>query len=1025
MKRFIRKFLLLGAVLCSVLGIALTACQPSSPPEEPRTATYTVTVSGSDEHLSLETIKVQLLEGSSPVGEKTLTDGKAVFEGLPAKTYTATLTGVSEGFTFADVTLTPAEPSATIAIVRTATHFVSVQYGASNDVFGQAHAASPASGVKAEVYASATETTPIASAVTNENGVAVFTLGEDADGGIVRLSGYHPGFAFSPATAELEEDTDITLTPKDTLGKTSAVPLLWTLGENELPFTEAILAQYTTVYAAFIPDETGTYTLTASSESANVSSDALSDLLGGAMDLKQVVSLTQSVPCVFACSSSGSSDGNFGYSVLIEKGGTPAEKPEPPVDDPTEWKGSGTESDPYIITKLAGDYSVKLTDKGVGEYDIVYLSYTASEDANFTVTSSDQDFYMRVTGGAYTEAKPGSYSYGMSDPLLIKKGVTYLFAISPYDESATGDLTITFKIEEGYSGWLPSWEGEGKYNNPYLITELVGDYTVVTSNGGSYFKYTAAEAGEYTLTASSAMSVRLYQASEYSLKHSMLEDRILAADLAADGKCGLSLEAGKDYILVVLPAGADGEPGEFTLTFSIAVGKYENEGGGGGETPPPPVGDPDGSAELPFPIDAFPGKHDFDGTKTTYYTFTPSADATYRVTPLQAIYLKFTTPSTAGSLSYSGQDRDSYPYKDFALKGGTQYVFSVMGYGPSPSADASYVVHEVNADGELIVNELVGSHYGTVKYTNSGYVPNVYVYSAQEAGEYTFKLVSGDVSVSFSGTQTATPDLNTVDGTAKVVLAEGETLLFTVDATEKDNTQLRKNRLFELEVTVSEPEEEDPWEGSGTGQDPYILDDILGEHELKGSQDGVYYRYISAEAKTVYATSSDEMKVTIDGYSFDSSKMLFKQYTLGTGSITIKVYTLDGSSSKVNLTVSETAPQGASADDPIALGELAGSHTIEKVGEGLYYSATVAESGSYSLVSTTPINISINGTNYAFNKADVEHVVELEEGTVSLWFRCWGATIDAVGFTATKVETSSEPDGSESNPFPLVTGAVK
>ena len=112
MTRIKKLFLfLLVAAMTTALSLGIVACG-----EDEKPVTYTVTVSCEDES-ALSGVKARLDKDGKKSEEKALSSGKAGFE-LEAGSYTVVLTGVPEGYTYEQKTVTESAPNASVTLTK-------------------------------------------------------------------------------------------------------------------------------------------------------------------------------------------------------------------------------------------------------------------------------------------------------------------------------------------------------------------------------------------------------------------------------------------------------------------------------------------------------------------------------------------------------------------------------------------------------------------------------------------------------------------------------------------------------------------------------------------------------------------------------------------------------------------------------------------------------------------------------------------------------------------------------------------
>ncbi len=637
--------------------VALTAKQAGE-----ELVTYTVTVV-CDDDISLDGVKVQLKKGAENAGEKELEDGKASFE-LEAGTYTATLTGCPEDYTYEPQTLTAVSPAATIRLTKqeSAAVEVTVSVKAGKDVFGADRPKTPLGNAKVAFYASATDLKPLAEGVTDENGKANFAI--PAGVYLANVNGAEiENFKLSGTAAEIELQAQ--------LGSKTA-PFVWKEGANELPFTRETLEALGdgSVYCTFVAAKSGLYSFDADNYNANVESDLFEDGLIGMSD-HVTATLEAGVVYTFACTSTGAlgESGEFGYRVTVTEGDTKEGGDAPAVP----WTGSGTEQDPYLLQTLKNSYRVQIKYEN-GAYVPVYFKYTETAAAKYAIYSTDQNFYMTVGDRHYTGGGDASSELSLFE---TETGKDYLFALSPFDDEGTENVIVSFTIGD-YTGYIPKWEGGGKFSSalgvddPYLIETLVDSYEVHGADR-VYFKYAATETKNYTVTLEGTDGFDLLLRNYNNGKPDSGNHYTLSA---SHKTAVISLTAGTTYLFGVL-GGDDGLDGNltFVVNFTIAEGGTPDT-----ETPEQPG---DGTKANPFALDDILGEHTLKvSAEGLYYTFTVQKTGVYGFTAVTALYLS-DFQGVNGQVMNTLQGSKGGETKDYNLIAGIVYTFRLSGYGPS------------------------------------------------------------------------------------------------------------------------------------------------------------------------------------------------------------------------------------------------------------------------------------------------------------------------------------------------------
>ena len=638
---------------------------------------------------------------------------------------------------------------------------------ANKDLFGRDYTPAAAAGMKVELYLGEAITATV-TGTTDAEGKYTFTalkLGTYK----VKVNGTDAG------TIEVGETTSTAAVNVNFAGGTVNAPLAFQVGANALPFTQQILETLgdESVHYTLKVDKSGLYSFDANNKNANVSGEAL-ELAGGLIAVEHIaVELEADKVYTFACSSAGSADTGFDYTVTITEGNTQGGGDTPTVP----WTGAGTKDSPYIITELKNEYTVQLVyDNG---YTPVYFKYTETKGAKYAIYSSNQDFFLSVMLVDGDSLKPvKTYSSGgneASEVSLFETADTaeYLFELSPYDEDSTTTLTVKFTIGD-YAGWMSKWEGSGRFqkaqtkpsvpgiDDPYIIKTLIDTYDVMVSPAGVYFKYEATETKNYTIAATASytlsFSVRDYNDGDpIELKTYETVDKNPVA---------FTLNAGTTYLFYINLTNPDVQEEVWSLLL-----KFKIEEGQAVVDPE----QPDGSEDHPYVLENVVGEHnDVDATSDgVWYTFTATEDADY------VFALK-----TKGWLVVNG--KDLFSASDSAsktvtltVKTGRSYTVGVKTYGGAATAKVSYSVTKKSnePDGSkerpfVLTGDFLGEH--TVSVPSSVYykatisedmtvvitantaltltIGNVSLQTAAAGKEQTFTLSKGDILIKFEKT---------------------------------------------------------------------------------------------------------------------------------------------------------------------------------------------------------------------------------------------------------------------------------
>ena len=536
-------------------------------------AAYTVTVTCEDESV-LAGVKVRLMLGTTVAEEKTLSDGKADFRLQPGD-YLVTLVGVPAEYTYEQKTFTEPDSAVTIALTKISKAAdVTVKVAAGKDMFGKDRPETLLQNAHVDFYRSETDIKPVASATTNESGVAHFD--ELAAGTyLVNVNGKeHRNVSVSGGAA--------TVTLNEKLGS-GVAPLVWTLGENEVPFTQEALESLgeSNVYYTLVVQEDGVYSFDADNYNVNVTCDAIEGDLNYTDD-HIAVTLTAGTVYTFACSSTGAlaESGNFGYTVTVTKGNTQegGTTPDPDTPDVPEkptapWKGSGTEAEPYEIETLVGEFKNVYVEYDGTAFTTVYFKYTPAADGSYTVTLTEPGNAIvtfvgasPAVGAVYPQLNAESGVLSVS--LKIKKGTAFMIRITGNDEAKkTATFLCSFKVET----YTEAAAKKGSVHNPDTLAELLGTHTVTTANT-YYYLYHATAAGTYTVSTTYSQGIVFTVRTELNPDKfgAPTGKKLFSRKLSAGDLGKFELEADKDYYFAI-SSGSDGEASgaEETLNFTM------------------------------------------------------------------------------------------------------------------------------------------------------------------------------------------------------------------------------------------------------------------------------------------------------------------------------------------------------------------------------------------------------------------------------------------------------------------------
>lgn len=469
MKKVYKNSLVLGLILCLILCAALfVACDPDK--NDPPTATYTVTVTCEDAQ-ALTDVKVSLKNSAGEVAaQKALEQGKATFELAPAN-YTATLSGVPEGYTFEDGALTATKLECTIEIALPPvlnTYTVTINYPAVKDVYGNViTAAGPGTGVTVSLYVgqldddnlSKLPTPPELAATkqTDDTGKAVFELPGDLYTVVVsglaagQSINYRVGSTMVKAyTVDLFSPTLALPLKEPTLwGLDEKCPIALQLGPNEVPLSREVLEKlndmdlYPAVYYTFTPEESGEYTFTTTKNAKITEGEGFDPyeqptiLINGEGSF--VLTLEKGKPHMLLCSANNSTD--FSYTITIERGGESQSGSDFSATPFETFEG------PHSVTVPTGDPANDILENVSGNVAPVWYSFTATENATYILSDPTQTLWLEIFENDIANPTDGWQLNGDEGDdhieFTVKEGTTYYFWICTWSEDPG---TVTFTI---------------------------------------------------------------------------------------------------------------------------------------------------------------------------------------------------------------------------------------------------------------------------------------------------------------------------------------------------------------------------------------------------------------------------------------------------------------------------------------------------------------------------------------------------------------------------------------------------
>ena len=408
MQRTMKKFVLVLMFVCSLIcSVVLAACKTKTP-NTPTTATYTVSVTCDDSELNLTTLTAQWKSGTTVKASKALaSNGEASVE-LEEGTYTVTLTGNLDGYSFEDATVTATNKTANISIKKntttqptTATYTVNVTC---ND------SALDLTTLTAQWKSG---TTVKGSKALAADGTASVELVEGTY--TVTLTGNLNGYSFDDATVTAENKTaNISITKNGVQPTTATYTVNVTCDDSALDLT-TLTAQWksgTTVKeskalasngAASVELEEGTYTVTLT---GNLDGYSFEDATVTAENKTANISISKTAVTVTYTVSVTCDDSGLNLTTLTAQW----------LGDDSSIKASkALAADGTASVELEeGTYTVTLSGD-LEDYTFEAVTVTAeNKTANITITANDVDIDDPDLAAAYRLYKKYARALGES-----------------------------------------------------------------------------------------------------------------------------------------------------------------------------------------------------------------------------------------------------------------------------------------------------------------------------------------------------------------------------------------------------------------------------------------------------------------------------------------------------------------------------------------------------------------------------------------------------------------------------------
>lgn len=806
MNKTLKKLLIFGLSLCLILCGA--ACTGNT---ENNKTVYTVTVTCEESEV-LSNVKVQIkkADGSS-AGESGLTNGKATFE-LETASYTATLTGVPEDYTFTEGNLSGTSTACTIAITKKAAQPADKTY--SGKVTVQLPDGTAVKNIKVWLT---DEKGNASSATTDENGVASFTLKNGVYSVRIEADVWPNGFTF--------DDEKFTLTVKDADAQVT-VKFDETLNEYTVTVLYPDLKDvYDTLVQAAGPAQGVTVSLY---------EGKLEDDNEAALADKTPVSVKETdaegkasfslAGDLYTIVLSGYTEGlrlsypEGEYVITISK---EAPSCEVTFREPTRVGASSNSP----LSFQMGVNTVPLTNQALSYNGMgIYYAFKPENTGNYTFSATNNALILKESFEPFVTG-------GKSAVMEMTAGETYLFICSATGTPQTYTVTIAEggDIEGGGSEQTYPWtEGKGTVEEPYLANTLAGEYNNlhVPASSPFYLSYTPTADEEYTFSAiGDNLWLEIYDNTEdlVSGNDSLLQ-------LNDDTTTGsITLKANTKYYILI---------GTWDDSEDTVGVKIEKKGG--------TAATPDGSKENPFVFETLPGEHsvtivageknDEDLTEdvlSVWYKYVATEDATYTLSdPTKTAWISVCENSTdknsqAAIGQFLGDNMPDPASIEFHVKSGATYFFWICTWSEKPGTvtfkiekkEGSETGYPWEGKGTLDEPYLLKSFEGNYSFLIK---ENALVYlSYTPAEKETYILSSSDENAYISVFKKVTPkdeydtgreDIfagDSKDMPKELSLEAGATYFIEVDVYEYDKTttfmiekKVEEGELYDCAITL-------------------------------------------------------------------------------------------------------------------------------------------------------------------------------------------------------------------------------
>ena len=431
----------------------------------------------------------------------------------------------------------------------------------------------------------------------------------------------------------------------------------------------------------------------------------------------------------------------------------------------------------------------------------------------------------------------------------------------------------------------------------------------------------------------------------------------------------------------------------------------------------------DGSEDSPYLLEKLTGDYEAAPQKVTtqqwgetvtdylpvYYSYTETKNSTYTVTT-DIGYLNLFLEDEEGESVFSWYESRAGKYETFSLEAGKTYLlYAGVDEANSDSFEdgdkLTWSVYEGNArwagegteEAPYVIRTLTGSYTVEIPAASDPASPMpesvFFTYTAAEGGDYTLTAAEDGLMLLITDEEGESV-LEVTDssaGEAEAFSLEAGTYLFYVGETSGMGATVT--------FTIAE-DAGDVQQGTGTEEDPYILQNIIGTHTVAvpvlpafGMADDVYYSYLAPTdgTYTVTAGSADlllyidtESGTTVLEWSSGHESSAVISLKAGTRyllRVTSDRSGLEGDSTEVSFTVAESTEADGSEEAPYLLEELAGNYTADTSRGQVYYRYTADETATYTLTTTVDyLTFYIEGVvNFDSSEAKSK-VFRLEEG---------------------------------------------